>query len=69
MEVVGVAPIEGKAQGLLQDSRLDPVFATPFGDMMLTGCYGLIRAYGELLPQAGEAIDRALAGGGGKSLW
>jgi uncharacterized protein (DUF1786 family) len=61
--------VTGPRRGLLRGSRHQPTFATPFGDMMLTGCYGLIRAYGELLPEAGEIIERALAGGGGKSLW
>jgi len=37
--------------------------------MMLAGCYGLIRAYGDVLPGAGEVIDHALSGGNGKSLW
>ena len=61
--------VTGPRRGLLRSSRLNPSFATPFGDMMLTGCYGLIRAYGEVVPEAGERIDQALAGGGGKSLW
>ncbi len=36
---------------------------------MLAGCYGLVRAYGNVLPEAGEVIDRALAGGDGSALW
>ncbi|MBC8449276.1 MAG: DUF1786 domain-containing protein [Chloroflexi bacterium] len=64
----GVA-VTGPRRGLLHASRHNPCFATPFGDMMLAGCYGLIRAYGEVVPGAGETIGRALAGGGGKPLW
>jgi hypothetical protein len=37
--------------------------------MMLAGCYGLVRAYGDVLPEASEEIGRALAGGDGKALW
>jgi hypothetical protein len=37
--------------------------------MMLTGCYGLVRAYGDVMLEASEAINQALAGGDGKSLW
>lgn len=61
--------VTGPRRGLLRRSRHRPFFATPFGDMMLAGCYGLVRAYADLLPEAGEIIDRALAGSGGKSLW
>lgn len=64
-----VVVVTGPRRGLLCHSRLCPYFATPFGDMMLVGCYGLIRAYGEVVPEAGEITDRALAGGGGRSLW
>ncbi len=59
----------GPRRGLLRRSRLHPYFATPFGDMMLAGCYGLVRAYGDMLPEAAETIDRALTGGDGSSLW
>jgi hypothetical protein len=37
--------------------------------MMLAGCYGLIRAYGDVLPETSEEINLALAGGDGKTLW
>jgi len=61
--------VTGPRRGLLRHSRWSVHFATPFGDMMLAGCYGLVRAYGQIVVEAGEAIDRALAGGGGRSLW
>ncbi len=61
--------VTGPRRGLLRRSRHRPYFATPFGDMMLTGCYGLIRACGDVLPEAGEVIDQALAGGNNRSLW
>lgn len=61
--------VTGPRRGLLRDSRHRPYFATPFGDVMLAGCYGLVRAYGEVAPEASRDIDRAFSGGGGKSLW
>jgi len=61
--------VTGPRRALLRDSRHRPYFATPFGDMMLTGCYGLVRAYGDVVPEASRDINRAFSGGGGKSLW
>lgn len=61
--------VTGPRRGLLRRSRSRPYFATPFGDMMLAGCYGLIRAYGDVVPEACEAIEQALAGRDGKALW
>jgi uncharacterized protein (DUF1786 family) len=61
--------VTGPRRSLLRRSRHRPYFATPFGDMMLAGCYGLIRAYGDVLSGAGEVIDHTLSGRNGKSLW
>lgn len=61
--------VTGPRRGMLRGSRHRPYFATPFGDMMLAGCYGLVRAYGEIVPEAGEVVGPALAGGNGRSLW
>lgn len=61
--------VTGPRRGMLRGSRFRPYFATPFGDMMLAGCYGLVRAYGDVVPEAGEIIGRALVGGNGSPLW
>lgn len=61
--------ITGPRRNFLRDSALNPYQATPFGDMMLTGSYGLVRAYAAVLPGWAEAIDQALRGQGGKPLW
>jgi hypothetical protein len=45
---------------MLRPSRLAPYFAVPHGDMMLAGCYGLLRAYAASYPDAAEEIERAL---------
>jgi uncharacterized protein (DUF1786 family) len=61
--------ITGPRRSFLRGSRLNPYLATPFGDMMLTGSYGLVRACTAVLPNWAEAIDKALRGQSGKSLW
>lgn len=50
---------------------LRPYFPTPFGDMMLTGCFGLLAATAEVLPELGETIRASLgrAGRAGAAPW
>ncbi len=57
----GVA-VTGPRQGMLRGSRLRPYFAVPYGDMMLTGCFGLLSACADLLPELAERIQAALDG-------
>jgi hypothetical protein len=45
---------------MLRGSALQPYFAVPHGDMMLAGCFGLLRAYAANYPEAAEAIEAAL---------
>ncbi len=61
--------ITGPRRNFLRGSTLNPYQATPFGDMMLTGSYGLVRACTAVLPAWAEAIDQALRGQVGKPLW
>jgi len=42
---------------------LSPYFAVPFGDMMLTGCIGLLAAIADLLPDLAGAVQASLRGG------
>ena len=49
--------ITGPRRGLLRDSRLGPYPAVPHGDMMLAGCFGLLRAYAVHDPNLADAID------------
>jgi uncharacterized protein (DUF1786 family) len=44
---------------------LRPYFPTPFGDMMITGCFGLLAATADVLPDLGETIHASLNGKGG----
>lgn len=59
----------GPRRALLAESRHAPYFAAPFGDMMLAGCYGLLRALAEAYPDMGEPIRRSLGGGVGRPPW
>ncbi|MGB8648055.1 MAG: DUF1786 family protein [Anaerolineae bacterium] len=53
--------VVGPRRGLLLHSALHPYFAVPYGDMMLAGAYGLVRAYADLNPNARDEIEHALA--------
>ena len=52
--------ITGPQRGKLKDSRLKPYFAVPHGDMMLSGCFGLVWAFAEKYPQHSEEIEARL---------
>ena len=41
---------------------LRPYFAVPFGDMMISGCFGLLAAAAEVLPELRETIYASLSG-------
>ncbi len=53
--------VVGPRRNLLSGSALRPYFAVPHGDMMLAGCYGLLRALARKRPDWGPAIDAALS--------
>ncbi len=48
----------GPRRGVLKSSALRPHFAVPHGDMMLAGCFGLLRALAHHRPEWADAIDR-----------
>lgn len=47
------------------NGHLRPYFAVPFGDMMIAGCFGLLAATAEVLPELAEPILGSLRGGRG----
>jgi len=55
-----VIAVTGPQRGKLRGSRLDPYFAVPHGDMMVSGCFGLLWAFAEKYPQHREQITEAL---------
>lgn len=48
--------------------RLRPYFATPFGDMMIAGCFGLLAATAEVLPELAESVRGSLRGESGRGV-
>jgi uncharacterized protein (DUF1786 family) len=53
--------VTGPRRAMLRNSHLRPYFAVPHGDMMLAGCFGLLRAYAANHPEVAEEIEAALA--------
>jgi uncharacterized protein (DUF1786 family) len=52
--------VTGPRRGMLAGSSLKPYFAVPYGDMMLTGCWGLVRACTHVLPWTADAVEQSL---------
>jgi uncharacterized protein (DUF1786 family) len=52
--------VTGPQRGKLRGSRLEPYFAVPHGDMMVSGCFGLLWGFAEKYPQAAGDILEAL---------
>lgn len=60
----GVA-VTGPHRNMMRKSNLKPYFAVPFGDMMISGCFGLLAATGDIYPEFGESIRESMHGAGG----
>jgi uncharacterized protein (DUF1786 family) len=54
--------VTGPRRSMLAGSRLRPYFAVPHGDMMLSGCFGLLAAMADHLPELTDEISATLAG-------
>jgi uncharacterized protein (DUF1786 family) len=52
----------------LVNRHLRPYFATPFGDMMIAGCFGLLAATADVLPGLAETIRGSLRGESGRGV-
>ncbi|MGE0601381.1 MAG: DUF1786 family protein [Dehalococcoidia bacterium] len=50
----------GPQRAKIAGTPLQPYFAAPFGDMMIGGCFGLLRAYAEVYPESADAIESRL---------
>lgn len=61
--------VTGPRRNLLLGSAHQPYFAVPFGDMMIAGCFGLLRAMARTFPDLAGPIQRSLAGSGGQAPW
>jgi uncharacterized protein (DUF1786 family) len=56
----GIVAVTGPQRGKIRGSRLRPYFAVPHGDMMIGGCFGLLRAFTAAYPEKADEIDAAL---------
>jgi uncharacterized protein (DUF1786 family) len=62
--------VTGPRRSLLRGSALKPYFAAPYGDMMIAGCFGLVAATADCLPELRQQILAGLAGAGsGTAPW
>ena len=63
--------VTGPRRSLMRGSRHNPYFAVPFGDMMIAGCFGLLAAMADVLPDDAmrEAIRESLRGKMGRPPW
>lgn len=52
--------VTGPRREMLRGSTLKPYEATPHGDMMLAGCFGLLRAFADRYPTIAAGIEAAL---------
>jgi len=59
-QVFGVA-VTGPRRKMMVRSRLKPYFVAPFGDMMITGCFGLLAAVANILPDLADPIQKSLS--------
>lgn len=54
--------VTGPRRAMMYESRLITHMAVPFGDMMIAGCFGMLRATADLVPELADAILDALGG-------
>jgi len=61
--------VTGPRRSLLRASKHKPYFAVPFGDMMIAGCFGLLRAFADLYPEYAETVLDSLRGSARAAPW
>ncbi len=61
--------VVGPRRSLLRGSTHQPYFAVPLGDMMIAGCFGLLRAYADRFPAHAEMIFDSLEGAIKPAVW
>ncbi|MGH2593169.1 MAG: DUF1786 domain-containing protein [Anaerolineae bacterium] len=54
--------VTGPRRSMMRASKHQPYFAVPYGDMMIAGCFGLLRAFADVYPGHGETILDSLRG-------
>ncbi len=61
--------VTGPRRSMMVGSSHPAYFAVPYGDMMLSGCFGLVRAWADLHPGDREQVMDGLAGTGRGAPW
>jgi uncharacterized protein (DUF1786 family) len=56
----GFLAVTGPQRGRIRHTALNPYFAAPHGDMMLSGAFGMLRAFAHRYPQHAAEIQHAL---------
>ena len=59
--------VTGPRRSLVRQSALKPHFSAPFGDMMLSGCFGMLAAAAERYPDLADVIRASFEGDGSQS--
>ena len=59
-ELPGMVAATGPQRHRLRSTTIEAYFAAPFGDMMISGCFGLLRGYAEVYPESRDAIESQL---------
>lgn len=63
--------VTGPRRAMMRESKHQPYFAVPFGDMMIAGCFGLLAAMADTLPdpEVCEAIRKSFCTHSGTPPW
>lgn len=61
--------VTGPRRSMMRASKHAPYFAVPYGDMMIAGCFGLLRAFADLYPEHTDTILDSLQGGARRAPW
>jgi len=58
----GVITVTGPRRGMMVKSKHKIYYAVPYGDMMITGCWGMIRAWADVFLDDKAVIEESLRG-------
>jgi uncharacterized protein (DUF1786 family) len=63
--------VTGPRRSMYADNpTLRPYYAAPFGDMMIAGCFGLLAAAAEVMPELTETVSKSMREAGvGRPPW
>jgi uncharacterized protein (DUF1786 family) len=53
----------------MNNPTLRPYYSVPFGDMMIAGCFGMLAATAEIMPDLAGTIQGSVSGGHGIAPW